>query len=294
MRTIFCLAILVMLASDAPGAERRFTVVPDFVQLPATMTLGPCAAVSVDDQGQLFLFHRGQHPIVCLSRQGAYLRSWGNREIKTAHGLRIDGSGHLWVTDMGAHRVLKFNRQGKLLLELGTGKPGDGDHQFNKPTDVAFGPNGVFYVADGYGNSRVLKFSPNGSLIGKWGTRGKGRGEFHLPHSILVDGTGRVLVGDRENNRIQVFDADGKLLDIWSGFAPYGMAMSPAGELYVADGRANQVLRLNAEGNVIQRIGKEGTSPGEFKMPHMLAFDAQGNLYVAEVDGRRLQKFSQK
>lgn len=290
---LLVLAILTS-AGSVQAAEIQYQVVPDFVQLPDGMELGACAAVSVDEEGNIFLFHRGEHPIVCLDKNGKYLRAWGDREIDTAHGLRIDPAGHLWVTDMAAHRVLKFDRQGKLSMELGTGKPGDGNDQFNKPTDVAFGADGAFYVSDGYGNSRVLKFSPNGTLIGKWGSRGKLAGEFNLPHSILVDQQGRVLVGDRENDRIQVFDADGKQLAIWPGFAPYGMAFSPEGELYVADGRANQVLRLDSAGKVVQRIGSAGSQPGEFRMPHMLGFDAQGNLYVAEVNGRQLQKFERK
>lgn len=180
-----------------------------FQQLPEAIRLGPCSAVSVDSHGRIFLFNRGKHPIICLNAKGRYVRSWGEGEIVSSHGLRIDADDNVWVTDMEGHRVLKYHGAGKLLLTLGTGKPGDGEDQFNRPTDVAFGKRGEFYVSDGYGNSRVMKFSPNGALIAMWGRRGNAPGEFHLPHCILVDAKGRVLVGDRENNRIQVFDADG-------------------------------------------------------------------------------------
>ena len=287
-------AALMALLFIAPciTAEDRLNFKPlaDFPQLLDTVQLGPCSAVSLSRDGRIFLFNRGEHPIICLDKHGRFVRSWGEGEIVSSHGLRIDADDNVWVTDMGGHRVLKYSPTGKLLLALGTGKPGTDENEFDRPTDVAFGKRGEFYVADGYGNSRVMKFSPSGAFIMQWGTRGKEPGQFHLPHSILVDPAGRVLVGDRENNRIQVFNADGKLLEVWNGFAPYGMAQSAAGELFVADGRANKILLLDQHGGVVQSWGEKGAAPGQFQMPHMLAVDAEGNLLVAEVNGQRLQK----
>jgi DNA-binding beta-propeller fold protein YncE len=226
--------------------------------------------------------------------KGKFLRSWGDDLIGSAHGLRIDRDDNVWVTDIGNHRVIKYDREGKVLLQLGTGKPGDGPDQFNKPTDVAFGPNGEFYVTDGYGNSRVLKFSPSGALIHSWGRAGKGEGEFNTPHAIVIDRRGRLIVGDRENDRIQVFNADGKLLEVWPGFAPYGLALDRDFNLLVADGRAHQVLQLNDSGKVIHRFGKQGSAAGEFDLPHMLGFDIRGDLFVTEITGKRVQKFVRK
>jgi DNA-binding beta-propeller fold protein YncE len=286
---------LLLLAQTVAGDEvLTFEPLSDFPQLPDTIQLGPCSAVSVNSRGDIFLFNRGKHPIICLDAKGKYKRSWGEGEIVTSHGLRIDVGDNVWVTDIGGHRVLKYDAQGKLLLALGTGKPGDGEDQFNQPTDIAFGKRGEFYVSDGYGNSRVLKFSPSGALSTKWGGQGKEPSQFNLPHSILVDNKGRVLVGDRENNRIQVFDGDGQLLEVWKGFAPYGMALSSAGELFVADGRANKVLLLDGHGAIARSWGETGTAPGQFQMPHMLAVDAAGNLLVAEVTGKRVQKLVRK
>jgi DNA-binding beta-propeller fold protein YncE len=271
-----------------------FQPTTEFLKLPDGWALGACSAVAVSRQGEVYLFHRGKHPLICFDANGTYLRSWGDDLIKTAHGLRVDREDNVWATDIGTHRVFKFDPNGKLLLALGTGKPGVENDQFNKPTDVAFGPDGEFYVSDGYGNSRVMKFSPEGTLIKSWGTPGKAPGEFILPHAIVVDAKGRVLVGDRENNRIQIFDRDGNLLESWTGFAPYGLALNSQGVLFVATGRENDILCLNASGRVSKRWGRKGTAPGEFDLPHMLSFDATGNLYVAEVGGLRLQKFVKK
>jgi DNA-binding beta-propeller fold protein YncE len=198
----------------------------------------------------------------------------------------------VWVTDIGTHQVLKFDSDGKLLLALGKkGEPGDAPDRFDRPTDIAVTPGGDFYVTDGYGNSRVLKFSADGKLLTQWGKKGKGPGEFNLPHAVVLDAAGRVYVGDRENNRVQVFDPDGKFLAVWkeSG-APYGLFRS-GDRTFVADGRAAWIRVLDADGKPVGRWGEKGTGPGQFQMPHMLCVDSRGAVYVAEVTGKRVQKF---
>lgn len=294
---VLCLVASVLasvVASPLFAADIVYEPAGKFPQLPAEYPLGRCSAVAVNSKGEIYLFHRGKQPIVCVTPDGKYLRSWGDDHITTPHGVRVDRQDNVWVTDMGRHRVLKFDPAGKLLLALGTGQRGTGIDQFDRPTDVAFGPDDSIYVTDGYGNSRVVHFAANGRYLKSWGTPGKQRGEFHLPHAILVDSKQRLLVGDRENNRIQIFDFEGKLLDHWDGFAPYGLAMNKAGEIFVADARASQILRLDGAGKVVQRWGQMGTAPGEFDTPHMLAFDSADNLYIAEVGNSRFQKFLKK
>jgi DNA-binding beta-propeller fold protein YncE len=289
--TSIILSVKLSHAADPIG----FEPVVNGLTLPDGLTLGPCSAVDIDSQGRLYLFHRGPQPILCFDRDGKFVRSWGDDLIRKAHGLRIDKDDNVWVTDIGHHMVFKFNPEGKLLLGLGQlDKPGDGNDQFNQPTDIAFGPDGEFYVSDGYGNNRVMKFAASGKFLTSWGSKGKARGEFNLPHSIVIDAKGRILVGDRENDRIQIFDSEGTLLEIWSGFAPYGMELDADGVLFVADGRASKVLQLDSTGKVIGSWGSKGNGPGEFNLPHMLAADSSGNLFVAEVGGLRLQKLKRK
>ena len=289
------LALFLSGGSSVFAAETiDFQTPQDFLQVPPGLTLGACSAVAVNSKDEIFLFHRGKQPILCFDKEGKFLRSWGDDQIHTAHGLRVDKEDNVWVTDIGNHRVFKFDPKGKELLALGTGQPGTETDQFDKPTDIAFGPKGEFFISDGYGNSRVLKFSPNGGFIKTWGTPGVRGGEFNLPHSIIVDAKERVLVGDRENNRIQVLDLDGKPLAIWRGYAPYGLAFDHSGNLFVADGRANKVNLLDSAGKVKKSWGRKGPKPGQFDLAHMLAFDSAGNLYVAEVNGQRLQKFVRK
>lgn len=287
-------SFLLFTAPSYGGDELAFSAVVGWPQL-GELKLGQTSAVAVDRDGDAYVFHRGEHPLLCFNRDGKLLRYWGDDLVGSAHGLRIGPQGNLWATDVGRHVVRKFTPKGELLLTLGKeDSPGLSAEQFDKPTDVAFGREGEIYVSDGYGNSRVVKFTAEGRYLKSWGEPGEGSGQFNLPHTVVVDSAGRVIVGDRENDRIQIFDGDGELLEIWSGFAPFGLAISPDDTLYVADGRAHKVLRLDREGKVAQSWGQQGIAPGQFDLPHMLALDRRGNLYVAEIAGQRVQKLQRK
>ncbi len=147
--------------------------VPGWPKVPDGVKLGPVSAVATDASDRVYVAHRGKKPVVVFDAEGQFIRSWGDGEIDTAHGLRVDPRGNVWVTDMGGHRVLKFSPKGKLLLALGKrGTKGDGPDRFDRPTDVAVSRTGDFYVSDGYGNSRVLKFSGDGKLLKQWGKKG--------------------------------------------------------------------------------------------------------------------------
>jgi DNA-binding beta-propeller fold protein YncE len=295
----FTLGVLFGPALTANGQASKFPdyqPVPGWPKLSAGVKFGPVSAVATDSADRVFVFHRGKQPIMVFERDGTFVRSWGDEYIKSAHGLRIDHENNVWLTDTGYHQVFKFDPQGKLLLTLGKkGEPGSGPDHFDRPTDVAVTPAGDFYVSDGYGNSRVLKFSKDGKLLRQWGKKGTGPGEFNLPHAICLDAQGKVYVADRENNRIQVFDPDGKFLAEWkeSG-APYGLFLTRDGQMFIADGVANWVKVLDRDGKSLGRWGSKGAAPGQFAMPHMLCVDSQGAVYVAEVDGQRVQKFVAK
>jgi DNA-binding beta-propeller fold protein YncE len=249
--------------------------------------------VAADRDDNVFVLHRGPQPVLYFDRDGKFLRSWGDEHLKMPHGLRLDDQGNVWVTDIEYHQVLKFTPEGKLLLTLGQkGKPGDTPEQFNKPTDVAVTPSGAFYVSDGYGNSRVLKFSAEGKYLKEWGRKGRGPGEFNLPHAIRVDSRGKIYVADRENQRVQIFDADGKYLAQWDETgSPYGLYLLPD-RMLIADGVNNWVKVLDLEGKTLGRFGEKGKAPGQFELPHFLCADSRGNIYVTEITGKRVQKFT--
>src|SRR5947209_6893366 len=185
------------------------------------------AAVAVDAGGRVYLFCRGDHPVLVYERDGRFVRSWGEGVFTMrAHGITVAPDDTLWFTDDGDQTVRRFTRDGRLLQTIGTSGRGSdtgydgksvtsiarGGPPFNRPTNLAVAPNGDLYVSDGYGNARVHRFSATGELIQSWGEPGTGRGQFMLPHGIAVHADGRVFVCDRENDRIQIFAAVGTWL----------------------------------------------------------------------------------
>ena len=268
----------------------RFGEEPD--TMPEGWKFGRVSAVATDSAGQVYVFQRGKKadPIVVFDAKGKYLRSWGKDIFGNPHGMRVDRNDHVWVTDNGDHQVMKFARQGQLLLTLGIkGKPGTDDKTFNRPTDIAFAPSGDFYVSDGYGNSRVVKFSAEGKYLLAWGKRGTGPGELNIPHSIAVDSRGLVYVSDRENNRIQIFDADGKFLRQWTHLgATQNISVTPKDEVWVITHRNNiENLTYDTLAGRIMRIDPAtGKILGAMESPgHWIHASPTGEIFIGSLTG---------
>ena len=307
------LAFAICLLASSPllqsaGGSGTYQVVHGWPQLPEGFAFGQVSGVGVDSHNHVFVFHRGDSPIICFDGEsGRMLRSWGDGMFATAHGLAVDNKDNVWVTDVGHHQVYKFSHDGAQLMTLGEKDvPGlDGRH-FNRPTDVAVTPAGDFYVSDGYGNSRVAKFSARGEFLFDWGRKGDQPGEFNLPHGICLDAQGRVYVTDRVNARVQIFDANGKFLAQWKGpelGRPWDVAIGPDGRVYVMDGGdlkpkppdRGRVVILDPKGKVLDEFGSFGSYDGQFYWGHAVAVAANGDVYATDVNvGMRVQKFSRR
>lgn len=302
-------------------ARAQHEVVPDWPRLPEGHVLGLCAGVGVDAQNRVFVFHRSgrkwsnpfpkepiKDPTVSIfdGVTGKLLATWGENRFIMPHGLTIDSGGNVWLTDVGLHQVFQCTPEGKVLLTLGeAGVPGADTKHFNLPTDVAVLADGSFYVSDGYKNTRVIKFSATGQFEFQWGSKGRGEGKFNLPHGIAIDSQGRVIVCDRENERLQLFDAHGAFIAAWKGprlGKPYGIATAPDGHVFIIDGGSPSVrpeqrgkaVELDASGTVIDAFGSFGQAPGQFQLGHDIAIGPDGAIYVAEGTGARVQKFVRK
>ena len=280
-------------AFSADEGDSPYRVDRGFFKLPPDLKLGAVSGVATDPKGNVLLFHRGPRPILVFDAAGKFVRSFGDGLFESAHGLRVDGEGNVWATDNANHTVVKFDPAGKVLLTLGErGVAGADERHFDKPTDVAFAPNGDVYVSNGYGNSRVVKFDRAGKFLLAWGSKGDGEGQFNLPHAVRVDSKGRVLVADRENKRVQVFDADGKFLRYGPrGVSPYGLFLTGDDTLFVADGVSNQVLKLSQDGKQVAAWGGGGREQGKFLLPHAICVGPDGAVYVTEITGARAQRF---
>jgi len=225
----------------------------------------------------------------------------------------VDQEGNVWVTDAQGkdgkgHQVFKFSPEGKVLLTLGkAGVAGSGQDEFNAPSSVLVAPNGDIFVGDGHGgetNSRIVKFNKDGKFIKTWGKKGSAPGEIDIPHALAMDSRGRLFVGDRQNNRIQIFDQNGTSLDLWSQFSrPSGIFIDRNDMIYVADSESESVSKNHDGWKRGIRIGRvqDGVVTGFIPDPvdkitgtsaaEGVAADPAGNIYGAEVGPKRLMKY---
>ncbi|MGQ9913930.1 MAG: peptidyl-alpha-hydroxyglycine alpha-amidating lyase family protein [Thermogutta sp.] len=298
-----------------------YEVDPAWPKRSADIAWGQMPAVTVDSQDRVWVYTRAIPPVqVYDAVTGNLLFTWGREvfgdylDTMTAHGLRIDRNGHVWLVDLGNHIVLEVSPEGKILKVLGTpGKPGCDEKHFDKPTDLVVTPEGEVFVADGYGNSRVVHFDASGRYVKEWGALGVQPGEFSLVHAIVQDSTGRLYVADRNNARIQVFNTEGKLLDVWQDLVvPWGMCMLPGDQLWVCGcspmpwrdtdevlscpPKDQLFMRFDTTGKVRQLWtvpkGQDGAEqPGELNWVHGIAVDSRGNIFAGDIIGSRVQKF---
>jgi DNA-binding beta-propeller fold protein YncE len=291
--------------------------VPGWPQLPAGWDFVEVAAVATDSADRVYVFNRGDRPVIVFSPDGEFLHAWGEGAFGRAHGITIGPDDAVYCVDDFDHTVKKFTTDGRLLLTLGVSGRGSetgattldfrtirrSGPPFNFPTDLALGPGGDLYVTDGYGNARVHHFSAQGELLRSWGEPGSGPGQFQIPHGIAVDSAGRIYVADRENSRIQRFTLEGEYVDEWRDLArPSEVWIHPQGTVYVAElgyragmwpgipaphdnAPGGRVSLFDLDGNLLARWGGGETpcAPGDFYAPHDVWVDAQGSIYVSEV-----------
>ena len=207
-----------------------YTPVENWGNFPDEVILGDVAGIAIDANDQVYLFNRGQHPVVVLSQNGELLRTWGHGIFTNPHGASIGPDQCIYLTDNFDHTVRKFSLTGELLMELGTpgissgfmsGKP------FCKCTHSTISPSGDIFVSDGYNNACIHHYNPKGKYIKSWGQAGAGPGQFNLPHNICCDTDGWIYVADRENSRIQIFDTLGNFeTQINNMHRPSGLAIT--------------------------------------------------------------------
>ncbi|HEY4838939.1 MAG TPA: 6-bladed beta-propeller, partial [Candidatus Acidoferrales bacterium] len=256
---LLCLPILFVQQAGVPTQDARaesaarlramieaspklpFTATDFVVQPPnADWECGMVSWVALDGKGTIYLLQRGEKadPVLVVNREGKILRSWGKGLYKIPHSIRLDPQGNVWTVDANSSTVIKFSPLGEKLMQIDVGgQPSNPRSQFVGTTDIAFGPNGRIFISDGYGNARILEYTADGKRVREWGSAGTGPGQFHLPHSIVIDEENIIYVADREGGRIERFDLDGKFLGefptlgrtyslklsggvLWAGMAP--------------------------------------------------------------------------
>jgi DNA-binding beta-propeller fold protein YncE len=347
------LAALVVAAAGARAQTVpaiRFDATIDLLKLPANLYLGEVAGVAVNSKGHVFVYSRtGQRSTVHgataaqlfeFGPDGTFIREIGKDlyGFAFAHTVRIDAEDNIWATDEGTNMVIKFDPAGRVAMVLGRREeaaepaparlantpvsvPPAGWGSFNRPTDVAWDPQGNTFIADGYNNSRVVKVDKNGRWVKTWGERGSGQGQLNTPHSIAADAKGNIYVADRGNRRIQVFDSNGGFLrqftidvpfvgepDVMLGSAagtpgggatmtsgaPWAICINPGASqfLFVADAVPGRIYKVTLDGTVLGTIGEAGKQVKQFGWVHEISCPSESSLYVAELLNWRVQKLT--
>jgi DNA-binding beta-propeller fold protein YncE len=302
-----------MTTGDGP----RFEVCKGWGVLPEGWNFLEVAGVATNSRDRVFVFNRGEHPIIIFDRNGRFEGAWGEGLFTRPHGITIGPDDAVYCSDDSDHTVKKFHPEGKPLMTLGTsGCPSDTGVEgmdfrtircagppFHYPTNVALAADGSLYISDGYSNARIHRFSREGVHLFSWGEPGSGPGQFRLPHGIAVAPDGTVVVADRENSRLQFFNPEGRYLRQCTDVARPCQALVDAASLvYVAelgyragmwpgttspsaDATGGRVSVFDWDGKLVARWGGglNPFAPGDFYAPHDLCLDSRGDLYVGEV-----------
>lgn len=288
------------------------------------MVVSQPTGIGIDTNNHIFIFQRTGRkwsepfPDTLISvntifeihpQSGKQMNAWGANHFVMPHGLMVDRNNHIWVTDVALHQVFKFSHDGKLLMKLGEARVGGNDSlHFNRPTDVTVDKDGSFYVSDGYRNSRVVKFSADGKYIKEWGSFGKGAGQFIIPHGLAIDANEIIYVADRQNNRIQLFDKNGKYISEFQNEAAVqqlpSVAIHPDKRVFAIDYDPTKNADSNAKGSTFfvcdsmvvesQHFGVTGAKERRSSWFHDIAIDKDGNIYVGDITGLKVLKFKPK
>jgi DNA-binding beta-propeller fold protein YncE len=267
----------------------------------------------------------GRHapPIIEFDPDGNVVNGWGDPKLldPRLHSCHVDKDNNIWIASAPSGMVQKYTHDGSRLL-LQIGKKGAVDSSdgtvkgkpLNSNAAIFFMPssiyvdrqNGDVYVSDGEGaggNRRISVLDAAGRFLRQWQPDG-----MQTVHCMTIGSDGLVYVCNRDGSRIQVYDRMGALKRTiavpWKAVTPYGDGLAFGGSAvaidFSPDGRWMFVINQNnAQIEIIDResgtmaghFGRSGTFAGQFNQPHGIAVDGQGNVYVAENRGRRIQKF---
>jgi hypothetical protein len=293
----------------------RYEAIHGWGELPSHVVWGETHGVAIDEAGLIYIKHRSNAPgemdaIVVFDPDGKFVRSFGKEYHGGGHGIDIrkeNGQEYLYLCDVKNRLFAKTTLTGEQLWKMSYPKePGVYKklEEFN-PTNIAFAPDGGFYVADGYGSHYIHQYDKDARWIRTWGGAGSEEGRMKTPHGIwLDDRPGRepaVVVADRANARLQYFSLDGKFQSIVGGMSFPAHFDIRGGELLVPDLHArvtildkdNQLIthlgydqawtdRVLGGGKLKMRSTPEAWEAGRFVHPHDACYDKDGNIFVVE------------
>jgi DNA-binding beta-propeller fold protein YncE len=289
------------------NGTNRYECRHDWLVPPDNILWGDTQGVAQDGRGRIYIAHTSQanspsgDTIVVFDEDGKYLYSWGERFKGGAHGLDLrkeDGVEYLYICDTKSRLVVKTTLQGKVVWEKGVPQEA-GVYKEGMPfipTNIAFAPDGGFYVADGYGSNFVHQYDKAANYVRTFGGKGKDPGQLAQPHGLWLDTRGKeplLVVADRANNRLQYFTPDGKHVRFDSAGMRRPCHFSLRGDLMLVPDLASVVTLLDDKNKVVVQLGDGDPTdlrgkprsqyiPGKFIHPHSAKFLRNGDILVVE------------
>ncbi len=270
--------------------DLHYKFVPNWLKIPAAYKPKVVSDVAVDSRDNIFVVDRDSvASIICLNTIGEFQYQWKPKGFGAPHFIHCDKNDDLWVTDIKTHQIHKINNKGEIVMSLGVKgvKGSDGEH-FDKPTDIDFLKDGSVLVSDGYGaNKRIVKLDAQFKFIKEWGKKGELPGEFAVPHQITVASDGKIYVADRDAWRIQIFDKDGTLLEVWPHIGRvFDIIETRKHNFLCLDATTGRITEVDNKGNLIGFFGNKE----ELFDAHGFAMTSDEDIIVAMKDGR-VQKY---
>ena len=331
------LAALVLCASPAFAQAKAtaqnvpeipYDSVPNFIKLPPGLYLGEAIGVATNSKGHVFVYTRSANTrLFEFDQNGTFVREIGEGayNFEFAHSVRVDKDDNIWVVDEGTNTIVRFNPEGHITMVLGRRPPAvlgqliapaqgptpaAAKYTFGRPTDVAWDPQGNIFISDGYVNHRVVKFDKNGRFVKQVGSERPGSepSQFNTPHGIAVDNNGNVYVADRGNNRMQVFDNNLVLRNIYDNIGvSWTVCISPGPHQYLFTSNSNpngnppgswditgEIYKMELDGTILGKFGHASKQAGGFQVVHMMDCRNPDQIIVAEIESWRVQKLNLK
>jgi len=287
--TTLLVCIVLVDATGSAQSGGTYKVDAGWAQLPQGADWGGNTTwITADGKGNVVVLVRTAPYFRVFTRDGRFVKAFGEDGLfESAHSVTVDAQGFLWVTDSAAHVVHKFGPDGRLLMTLGKkGVAGDNASRdlFNQPNHVAVAPSGDIYVSDGYQNARVVQFSSNGQfvrIIG--GVKGSQPGQLQLPHGVALDSRGRILINDSDNQRVSVFDKDGRFVETWSYPSRGGIAVASDDTVYISDVNVG-IVNIVKNGKRIDSVSADRA--------HGMGIDTDGSIYVSGASRMTVMKIT--
>ncbi|MBI5094973.1 MAG: twin-arginine translocation signal domain-containing protein [Candidatus Hydrogenedentes bacterium] len=288
-----------------------YELVENWGKLPESKKFGYTHGVQEDSQGRIYIHNQSPDSVAIFDPDGKFIKSWGPQYAAGAHGFQLrkeDGVEYFYLAATSQHIVAKTTLDGEVVWTLNYPKEAGVYEAPEKfvPTNVAFGPNGDFYVADGYGQAYIHQYNKKAEYIRTWGGNGSEPGKMKCPHGIWLDTRGKeplLVVADRANIRLQYFTLDGKHVSFVTDELRYPCHFDQRGTDLLIPDLHGRVTIFDKDNKLITHLGdtpgvekKEGYPnlpheqriPGQFISPHAATWDHAGNIYVVEwvSDGR--------